>query len=475
MQKRELLIMKKEGISKNNKIWLIIVFIFILLLAILYFSITFYFNTHFYFGSIINGVDYTGKTVAQVEQLMSQEISEYTLELIGRDNLIDTITSSDINYRFVSDGKIEQLKASQNPFAWVIALFSNPTNNEMMATTTFDETLLKERFNNLVFFKKEHIIKPQSAYVKYNKKNGYILVDEQNGSKVVKENLYKTVTHALQKSISSINLQTENCYQQPKYTTTSKELVQFYNKIKKYTDVVILYQFGDIAETVDHTLIHNWLTLDNDNLKVSFDETKVRTFIDYLGYHYNTFGKTRTFKASTKKNATVSGGDYGWLLNRPEEVKSLIKTIKKGKSITKEPVYIQKAASYDKNDFGDTYVEINLTKQHLWFYKEGDLVVESDFVSGNVRDNHATPLGTYSITYKESPSILSGSNYNSKVTFWMPFNGNVGMHDASWRSKFGKNIYKTSGSHGCINLPYKEAKIIYQNISAGIPVLCYEE
>lgn len=55
----------------------------------------------------------------------------------------------------------------------------------------------------------------------------------------------------------------------------------------------------------------------------------------------------------------------------------------------------------------------------------------------------------------------------------MPFNGNIGLHDATWRSTFGGTIYKTSGSHGCVNLPPAVAKTIFENIAAGVPVLCY--
>src|SRR5699024_3420396 len=108
-----------------------------------------------------------------------------------------------------------------------------------------------------------------------------------------------------------------------------------------------------------------------------------------------------------------------------------------------------------------------------YFYKEEKLLVESDFVSGNVARGYTTPPGAYPLTYKERNATLRGQGYASPVSYWMPFNGGIGMHDASWRSSFGGTIYKTNGSHGCINLPYAAAKTIYENISKGMPVLCY--
>ena len=54
--------------------------------------------------------------------------------------------------------------------------------------------------------------------------------------------------------------------------------------------------------------------------------------------------------------------------------------------------------------------------------------------------------------------------YESPVSYWMPFNKGIGLHDASWRSTFGRDIYINSGSHGCINLPTGFAGSLYSQI-----------
>lgn len=79
------------------------------------------------------------------------------------------------------------------------------------------------------------------------------------------------------------------------------------------------------------------------------------------------------------------------------------------------------------------------------------------------------------LNYKQENAILRGENYESKVTFWMPFNGNIGIHDASWRYSFGGEIYKGNGSHGCVNAPKYLAKTIFENIEDGTPIICYIE
>jgi len=116
---------------------------------------------------------------------------------------------------------------------------------------------------------------------------------------------------------------------------------------------------------------------------------------------------------------------------------------------------------------------MNLTAQHLFYYKNGKLLIESDFVSGNEAKGWSTPAGSYELTYKQRNAVLKGKNYNTPVTYWMPFNGNIGMHDAGWRNSFGGDIYMRSGSHGCINLPRDKAEIIYGYMEHNFPIVCY--
>ena len=141
---------------------------------------------------------------------------------------------------------------------------------------------------------------------------------------------------------------------------------------------------------------------------------------------------------------------------------------------------IRDSASRTAPDWGNTYVEIDLGGQHVYMIKDGAIVWDAPCVTGNVSKNYTTPEGIYSLTYKQTDRILRGAKqadgtyeYESHVDYWMPFNGGIGLHDADWRSKFGGTIYQYGGSHGCINLPPAKAKILYDLVYAGIPVICY--
>ena len=108
-------------------------------------------------------------------------------------------------------------------------------------------------------------------------------------------------------------------------------------------------------------------------------------------------------------------------------------------------------------------------------------MLKSDFVSGKESDpTRLTPSGTYYIYNKERNRVLRGTKqpngkyeYESPVSYWMPFNKGIGLHDASWRSTFGRDIYINSGSHGCINLPTGFAGSLYSQIYVNLPVVVY--
>ena len=223
---------------------------------------------------------------------------------------------------------------------------------------------------------------------------------------------------------------------------------------------------ADAAASVD------WLKA-SESFKVDIDDTALTDYVKSLESTYNTAYKKKVLKTSYGSEVTISSGHYGWKINRGAEKEAIKENIFAGEAITRDLNYSQKAHSHEGNDYGNSYVEINLTAQHLFLYVNGKLVVESDFVSGNTSKGWGSPSGAYPLTYKERNATLNGADYSTPVDYWMPFAGNVGMHDATWRSDFGGTIYKRNGSHGCINLPYSAAQKIFQNIDAGFPVLCY--
>lgn len=457
--------------SVNIKKRIIIgIIISISILLIIYLSTSLYFMKRFYFGTKINGVSVTGKTTEDIQADILAESEAYILKLKQRGNIEENINGRDIEYKYNLVNKIEDLKDNQSAFGWIYGVF-NTSDYKLEKKVSYNDELLKKKFRSLNCFKNDNIIKPESAKIEYENKE-YVIKEEIQGNKVNKDILYKKVKEALNNKVDEINLEEIECYEKPKYTVASKEVVNAKNTLDKYIGSVITHKFGDNKEVLNGDSIHDWLHIDN-NFKVSIDEEKAREYVNSLSIKYDTYGATRNFKTSIGTTVNVNGGDYGWLINYSEETEALINAIKDGKKEERQPIYAQTAVAYGANDFGNTYVEINLTTQHIWFYNDGVLITEGPMVSGNADSKHATPPGIYSLTYKEKNATLRGENYAAPVSYWMPFNGDIGIHDATWRSKFGGQIYITDGSHGCINTPYDVASKIFEYITQGTPVICY--
>ena len=69
---------------------------------------------------------------------------------------------------------------------------------------------------------------------------------------------------------------------------------------------------------------------------------------------------------------------------------------------------------------GNTYIEISIKQQRMWYYINSELYVETPVVTGNV-GYYSTPTGAYTIFQKLSPATLTGPTWSSYVQYWMAF------------------------------------------------------
>ncbi len=427
------------------------------------------YQTCFLNGTVIDQIDVSGMTISQ----LAQRIEGYVLKVEQRKAdgtvLVEEISGSEIGLSYASMEPFEQILADQNSLLWFVR---QENEQDTGNAVTFDENALKTEMERLSGFRKDFIVEPEDAFLsEYTPSVGFEIVPETAGNRLNKEKTFDTIRTAVAELQDYVNLSDAGCYETAKITSDNPALQASYEKLKKYTDITITYTFGDEQEILDGDTIVTWI--DTDGADITLDETKVADYVEYLRKNYNTIFKTRTFQTSYDIDVTIDKGDYGWWMNTQQEAVELAQMIQNGESGEREPAYYQTAAVHGIPDYGDTYVEINLTAQHLLLYVEGELILESDFVSGNSARGFDTPAGIYGITYKERNATLAGQGYRTPVSYWMPFNNNIGMHDAGWRKSFGGNIYKTNGSHGCINLPYAVAEEIYGYIEKGTPVICY--
>ncbi len=443
----------------------------IVLIVLIYLLVSLYFVNHFFFNTVINGVNLSLKAEDDAENSIRSYINGYKLQLIERNGETEEITGQSIGMRYNEENSISKIYRKKNPIRWVGSLFKAQVYyvNDLYA---YDANALRNRINGLNCLTRE-ITAPRNVDFKYS--NGsYEVVEEVYGNKILKDKFYEAIEMSIANGKLKLDLNEELCYENPKYTVSSRKTEETRNLLNTYVASAITYKFGSEAETLDGDKINEWLGVD-ENLDVVINKTAVMKYVKELSRRYDTVGVARNFKTSLGKTVEVKDGLYGWKINRNAEMEALLENISHGEAIEKEPVYAQKALFRGEDEIGGTYVEINITRQYLWFYKDGKRITQGPIVTGNPNRGYSTVTGTFMLNYKIKGVTLKGPGYEAEVKYWMPFFGNTGIHDASWRHSFGGEIYKRNGTHGCINAPVSLAKAIYENIEEGIPIICYEE
>ncbi len=255
----------------------------------------------------------------------------------------------------------------------------------------------------------------------------------------------------------------------------------------------ITYDFGFKIEKLDGSELRSMLNFNSDG-SYTINEEKCAEYIDFLADTYDTFGKDRKFQATIQGDVIVpnsSDAVYGWKIDIEKTCEELIKMLEKGETVEScEPVYYDngygyvytgvKSARTADDDIGDTYVEIDLTAQHLWVYKNGEITHECDIVSGqSTSETTITLPGVYKLWYKGQNYPLNGSNadgesWSTTCNYWNLVSVcGIGLHDTVSRSAFGGNIFQYDGSKGCINMPLESARYIYDEVELGTPVVMY--
>ncbi len=459
----------KKALAKKLAITALVVVL--LLAAGTYAAIAVYFEDHFFYHTTIGGEDYSYMTPVEAEYLIYERLSGYSLEITGREDICDVILPDEIDMQYIFGDSLIQIMREQKPAFWISGFFKG-YDYELPRIAHYDKEALEQKINGLAFFRRENIRAPRDAYITYEEEEGqYVIMDARPGTEVIKEKAKEKIEEALLTLHADLDLEESGCYKEADMDEGDEHLRAALEQANRYVSARIVYDWNGNEVLVDGETIRKWMSVEKD--KVELDEDAVGEFVEEQSEEYDTYGKSKVFETTDGREIDLNNGVFGWLTDQEAEASELVKAIKNGENIEKQPVHSEKEPESWQVVIDDTYVEIDLGEQHLYLYVEGEIVLESDFVSGNASRGWSTPAGVFGLTYKTRNAVLRGADYATPVSYWMPFNGNIGMHDATWRSSFGGEIYRTNGSHGCINLPYEKAKIIYEYVYTGFPVVCY--
>ncbi len=470
---------KKRGKSAKKAVAISLIS-FLVLLGGGYLGGVYYFDDHLFFQTTINGMDFSSKSVGDVEEYMHSQVRDYTLTIEESDGETQQVSGSSIALEYVPGDELKQLVEGQNKFLWVESLWKK-TEIEAPIGVTYNEEALAGELDKLPCLQKENQVKSVNAHPEF-KDTEFVIIPEVVGTRIDREVFDEAVAAAISGFSDTLKLEETECYIKPKYLKDSKKVVAAKDKMNSYLGANVTYDFNPYTEVVDASVISKWVKV-NKKMKVTFNKDAVKKYIASLAEKYDTINKTREFTTANGNNVSVVPGTYGWEMDQETEYEKLLSDIKKEKTVTREPAYFSKAAVHETMDMGNTYAEVDLSAQHMWLFQNGKVTLESDVVTGNPNiGNRETPSGVYSILELQRNATLVGEKdpktgkpeYRTPVAFWMRVTwSGIGFHDATWQPYFGGSLYLTNGSHGCINMPYDKAEALFGLLEVGMPVVIH--
>jgi len=437
--------------------------VLVALLAAFFISSKEFYMGRFSAKAVVGNTDVSAMTVEEAIQSMNQ--SDGFSIVMKKDGAEYVVDISEAVTREFADSQVEACK-EQISF-WEYLTHKDVVLSLKPNTATVDQeklqTILKEKLPRAI---------STTADAYFDKKLN--LVEEVQGDDVNFSTLLSEITTDITEG-NELQYELSEYYNQPKVKSADTSIADAQSKIEKYKNMNITFTFGNKTEVIDGAMISKYLSYKDGELILK--KKWITDYVRKLARKYNTYGKTRKFKTTKDGTIKIQGGIMGWWIDEDATVKKIKKLLNQQKSKTLEPVYRNVAAQHGKDDIGDTYAEVSLKRQKMWFYKNGKKKFECSVVTGLPTKERRTVVGVHRVFAKEKDRYLGTiavQGYHTHVNYWMPFNWDgQGFHDATWRNKFGGNIYRTGGSHGCVNMPPSKAAELYNMISIGTPVVVY--
>lgn len=445
-------------------------------IAAAYVGLAFYYHNAFEYGTWINGIYCTGKSIEEVNEELKKQFHYEGVTIYDEQKNSYLIEADEIGYEYDFTESLKGYLAHQNAWTW-FDCFWKIRQDEILPVISYVETDFDECFQSLPICQEEQekvrnisIVKTEQGYELVN--NRINVLDLQEAKTAVKE----TVLTAGE----TIDLKAADCYHDMELTAEMQRTMQEWEAVKDFQDCGIIYQIGEDRIPIDASVVCDWILLNEDGSfawdedgNLQLREDAVSDFISGLAEVYDSVGISREFHATRGEVVTVEGGIYGNKLDQETEVAYLTDAFLTKKAEVHTPAYLQTGMFQGQDDIGSTYIEVDMTNQMMYYYKNGVLQIETPVVTGNTSRRMGTPSGVNYVYAKQTDRILRGEGYASHVNYWMPVKGNIGIHDAAWRGKFGGQIYETNGSHGCINTPYSAMSTLYEMVEIGTPVVMF--
>lgn len=464
--------------KKSKNLIITVLCVVILVLILLYCCFAMYYSSHFLPGTIINDYICGNKTASAVARMVENETASYSLALQETDGSMEMIYAADIDLHIELAKSPEDILKEQNGWLWLIRIFGD-NGLKTDANLLYDNAKLEAKIDSLKCMTPSTVKEPVDAHIELQG-NTYVIVDAVQGNEVIKDKLIKVIEDAILSGEKMLNLAQADVYKQAAIQADDPVLQSELVKLQTYTGFTITIPFGDNVETISPDVIHSWLVEDKTTGKSELSFDLIEKYVEEeLAYKYNTFGQglIRTIPGTDLgRDVSVVSGDYGWWLDCEDTAKAIQEAVEAGKDAEVEPVWLQEAEKFGDVDYGNSYIELDITRQHVWIYIEGEMVFDAKVTTGNVATGMDTRVGAHRVMYYQKDATLTGEGYAEQVDYFVVFYTNTGFHDAKWqdRSMFGTDYYKNHGSHGCVRMMLEDAEQLYKYAEVGMPVFVYK-
>ena len=435
-------------------------------------------------NTFINEYDLSMKTDEEAVEILDGAISGYELDVVGNGFSYHT-TAADIGLDIDSEGIVKGIHNDLDAWSWPL-LFFQPSHDE---SERFVVTYMKDNLGKDVGKKVKRFNKdakpPVNASIAFdNASDKYVVTPEEIGGQLDKKLVKTSVFEAVSNLNPALTLTTDHLLKPTVYSDDEKLIETAELASGMVSARVKLKLNGQEVTEVEGDQLSKFITI-NDKLKVKLNEKELANWVTELVNGYDTIGTERHYTREDGEAFTVKGGSYGWEVDTEATREALLEAIKAGETTEIDIPCISTADTYSgpgERDWGNRYIDVDISAQYVRFYgANGNIIWEADCITGAPDGKHDTWEGVWYVNNKESPSTLIGytetgkKDYETKVTYWMPFEGNgIGFHDASWQPGFGGSMYASGyGSHGCVNLAPSDAETLYNIIEIGDVVVVH--
>lgn len=403
----------------------------------------------------VSSCDFSKKENKSKSNSKKNQLEKLECKISGRDSLKGDFTIS----KFINkDNEVQwMLKYKLNQGSKDISNETIFGKSKELIQSTFMKALMKVPYKN-----------PLSANFKYEKKK-IKEIDPVEGSKIDTSSLVNFLNVNFKKASLAIDLDKSGFYERPRYDLNHEKTKEAKLAFEKCLKSEIKLKYEDKEFLMDAETFGAWMHLDT-SMKVEFETEPLQAYLQSVAVQIETPLSELLKSFNLEDTAAINKVVFS-RLNINAQVNALLKLFPEGKKIDSDLVISKRGLPKGVKSGYKDFVEVSIAEQKLWLFKEGNLLLETDVVTGNKRRGRSTPLGDYAIKAKARNVVLRGRDYASFVSYWMPFHGGYGLHDANWRRRFGSQIYVSGGSHGCVNIPPKYAPMVYNNTKVGTPVI----